>query len=588
MTAQFQTEPDLIRKAYIEPIRSVLIIDDQYPTWDVWLSGKEKTTKSAHGNEHVWANFRKIKSLIDNIREMNPARIVDIHNGNRDDANFKDYMHQSDLLILDYELKPELSEGEKFLKIVQGLLENSDHFNLILTHTNKEDLSEPFAKLLRSFLKSYDNFSKNLCDKGDEILEEFENSEIVKNSIGHEQFAIFRDDPSQAKKKALNREVPFIDFSMHCDSKNLDKKQRIALFMSSLKQYETRFRYEFRREFEPKGLAWSTSEPFWIKTNRGFIAFAGKSDGLDVISALKNALVSWNPTPSRLLSARLRAEIDSQGGIFEEGFLSDKHVAWMFYQELRNACPDAFETNLRKEIQRQMEHYTDAVSDNLINFGKEIVSSDTNENGNESQHSRAYNIDFSINANKNKALDNFNSFVSCTPRSGNHLIPGHIISIGNGELWVVLSPACDLVPDRRQPRMHFMLDSGILPFTAVHLFSADITEARNNATSTNYVFLRQDNGDIKTYKFYGSGDDDVKKAPQYKTFFANNGGRFDQDGKFQIIICSRNSGMVEETSEEVTMHNRQLRYEYALNLMAKLSAHTNRIGLEFKDLRFFD
>ena len=532
----------LIQRAYIDPIRSVLIIDDQYPTWEDWLSGNVDENVSNHGNNRSWAKFTKIKSLIDKIREMNPARVVDIHNGDCDDTNFTDYMHQSDLLILDYELdEPESEQGEKFIKIVRILLEDRDHFNLVLTHTNRKDLSEPFTKLLRSFLVLYDSFQSDTLDKGDDLFGSLDNQDKVRNSISHIQYAVFRKNPSQAKEKVCTGEEPFTEFYEHCNSQNLkNSDDKFALYINLLKQYQDKFIDDFRNESNPEGLAWSTSNPFWIKTNRGFIAFAEKAESLDVVSELKNALVSWNPTPSRLLSARLRAEIESQGGIFEEGFLSDNHVAWMFYQnllkdqELLNEFPHALETNVRKEIQRQMEHYTDAVSNDLVEFGTEIVSSDANENGIENQYSRAYNIDLSNETNQNKALDDFNSFVSCKPRTGNHLTPGHIFTKSDDELWIILSPICDLVPNRGRPRMDFISDSSILQFTAVRLDATDNVQARKKATSTNYVFLKQDDDSIKAYRFYNSGDDDVK-APQYKTFLAKNGGKFNHDGKFQLM-----------------------------------------------------
>ena len=579
-----------IQEAYIEPIRSVLIIDDQYPTWEDWLSGKANANNPDGVNESNLGKFEDIKKIIGKIREMNPARIVDIQNSDFEDLNLRNYMHQSDLLILDYDLDPnETKQGEIFLGIARKLLYKSNHFNLILTHTVSDDLSEPFAQLLRSFLNIEDLFPKKVCEKGDGILDKFDNSDKVKNSIWHDQYAAFRLKPNQAKKKACSGEAPYTEFHKHCKSEKLNNCELIALLMRLLKQYETIWKNEFNVKHPPEGLAWSTSQPYWLKTNCGFIAFTKKSDSFDVVSELKKALASWNPTPSRLLSARLRAEIESQGSIFEESFLSDKHVAWMFYQKLFKESSDAQETNLRKEIQRQMEHYTDAVSQNLVDFGKRIVASDSNNNGNESQYSQTYNIDFSNSDYKNKALDNFNSFISCKPRTGNHLTPGHIFLL-NDEIWVVLSPACDLVPSHNKSRIHSDLGSDILPFIAAKLFKENrvnrVKQARKKANSTNYVFLQQDGNTINVYRFYNTGDNDTK-APQFKTFFAKNGGRFNCNGIIELIYFSRTCEKVQETIQKGEMHNRQLRYEYALNLIAKLSVHSSRIGLEYENLNFF-
>ena len=141
---------DLIDEAYIDPIRSVLIIDDEYPTWEDWLTGQ--VTGSGTGQR--WGNLNKINTLIETFRSKQPALTVDIHNGETEERYLEDYIHQSDLLILDHALSPEDFAGEKALKISSALLEETNHFNLILLHTNSDKLVEPFAQLLRSFSNS--------------------------------------------------------------------------------------------------------------------------------------------------------------------------------------------------------------------------------------------------------------------------------------------------------------------------------------------------------------------------------------------------------------------------------------------------
>lgn len=566
---------DLIDEAYIDPIRSVLIIDDEYPTWEDWLTGRVADS----GTDQKWTDPNKIKTLIETFRSKQPALTVDIHNGKNEEKYLEDYIHQSDLLILDHALSPEDFAGEKALNISSTLLEETDHFNLILLHTNSDKLVEPFAQLLRSFLTPADKLLENQCSQGDDILDDFNNPEEIGDSISHQQYATFRKDSKNAINAACNGENPFNLFFEHCNSKNLDKKAKGALFMSLIKQYELKHKTEFRAEGQPDSLKWSATEPFWIRTNRGFIAFAKKSDSLDAVNFLKQALINWHPTPSRLLSARLRAEFESKGGIFEENFLSQKHVAWMFHNRLLTANTPEQESNFHAEIHRQMEHYTDAISNRLVDFGKNILLVVKSEPNSENRHSLSYGFDTLSTKEQNIALDHFNSFVSCKPRTGNHLAPGHIFTT-KGIIWVVLTAACDLVPGRNKSKVHFDDDAQILPFTAARLFDKNQDGARKKATTTNYLFLSQDDSSVKAYGFFGSDDSDTE-APQSSCFFALNDGRFESDGELGLMLLSGVGDNIKSKTEKVQLHNQQLRYEYALSLMAKLGSHTTRVGLEF-------
>ena len=149
-------------------------------------------------------------------------------------------------------------------------------------------------------------------------------------------------------------------------------------------------------------------------------------------------------------------------------------------------------------------------------------------------------------------------------------------------MWVVLTSACDLVPGRNKSTFHFDCDANILPFTAARLFDKNEDDARTKATSTNYLFLSQDDGSVKTYGFFSSDDSDTE-APQFQLFFfALNDGQFESDGVLDLMLFFRSWRQDQKARQKkVQLHDQQLRYEYALNLMAKLGSHTTRVGLEF-------
>ncbi|MEE9910016.1 response regulator receiver domain [Brucella intermedia] len=95
----------LVKEAFIDPIRSVLIIDDEYPTWEhVFGAGFN------HSEEGRWKNKEDIIALIGQFRQKSKAMTIDIHDG-EDNSDIGTYLHQSDLLVLDYQL--EKGEGRR-------------------------------------------------------------------------------------------------------------------------------------------------------------------------------------------------------------------------------------------------------------------------------------------------------------------------------------------------------------------------------------------------------------------------------------------------------------------------------------------
>lgn len=137
---------EFLREAYIEPVRSVLIVDDDYPTFDEILSQTETEKRWREKPDDVL-------NVISQFRKNQPM-MVDIHDGQNVDfgaeAKAISHLHQSDLLILDYELDRGQKDGSRAISIVRNVLENN-HFNLILVHT-REELSQVFTSMLLGVL----------------------------------------------------------------------------------------------------------------------------------------------------------------------------------------------------------------------------------------------------------------------------------------------------------------------------------------------------------------------------------------------------------------------------------------------------
>ena len=102
---------NFVDEALVAPIRSVLIVDDQYPTYDEILRHEESLdSEQEYDSKKRWRRDpKRIRSVIRRFRENNPPLLVDIHDGENVNAESETavakHLHQSDLLVLDYNLE---------------------------------------------------------------------------------------------------------------------------------------------------------------------------------------------------------------------------------------------------------------------------------------------------------------------------------------------------------------------------------------------------------------------------------------------------------------------------------------------------
>ena len=141
---------NFVDEAFVEPIRSVLIVDDQYPTYDEVLRHRD-SAKSDQGyvSEKNWQkNPERIRKVIRRFRKNDPPLLVDIHDGQNVDPESEtvvaEHLHQSDLLVLDYNLEGTTGGGARAIETLRHLTSN-DHFNLVVIYTN-EDIDNVFRE----------------------------------------------------------------------------------------------------------------------------------------------------------------------------------------------------------------------------------------------------------------------------------------------------------------------------------------------------------------------------------------------------------------------------------------------------------
>ena len=578
-----------IRETFVDPIRSILIVDDDYPTYDEILSSQINSDQvSTEFSKKNWQkNPEIIREVIRKFRLNDPPLLVDIHDGiNVNAAGEKkvvNHLHQSDLLILDYQLeKSKSNDGTLAIEILRDLMSN-DHFNLVIVYTI-ESLDLVFDEVRWGLLSpspvgrltdEEKEMAKNEIEDATERWSDFYVQAV--KSIENEQYFYSRIHESTFARTMAKGQQPYTKFHDKCKRAGLDSPESQKLVLRYLLQ-------EFETENDSKmnknnnDLCWSSNSTKWIRGESVFICFSNKTSDDDLLEELQIALNDWNPDPSRLLLAKLRAEMDDYGVVAENQVLSNKYALAFWYHRLLHAVkkPD-FHWLVVESVSRHSDQLMEEVLTRVEEFAERLINAEVSSGNLEKKCLDHYKVDFSKQQNKSKAAIEHNAYVCSKSPSGWHLTTGHIFAMCN-EHWLCLSPACDLVPSQLSEWQEETFGDH-LPFAAIKLH--DQKKLANDVQSNRHLFLKLDNK-VRVFSF----NSNANSAPNWDVLYATNKGEFDNGGfEFTVLrnkMAKRNDSEINFvlTSCSAIVVS-QLRHQYALNLVQKFGASLTRVGLDF-------
>ena len=584
-TARQDNLSTLVKEAFIDPIRSVLIIDDRYPTWETIFS-----TEGYDPKQKKWADRNVILEVVQQFRATSPALTVDIHDG-VDDPNISKFLHQSDLLILDYQLEANEPHGIIATNIIDHLFKSA-HFNLIVLHTDEPDLNTPFNQILFTLLPPIPldpqriNLSEDIIANAEDGGLDNIKSRLYEsvNKATYLEYRRARDGDVETKA-FIKRAPAAAQFKAICDEAKWSNEERISVWASIINVHQTKM---LSSANEKTGFKWKslgeTDWP-WIRTSGGFVAFSQKPK-TNLIDTLQNALEDWKPSPSRLISARIRAEISAKGVMAEDATFNDRRAHWRYYQELLANISDESRDFHRKSLleahtARHTERLLDQVSEKVTDFGMRVVKCDPQAKGSEEGFSSHYDLPSLGCEEKDLSLHHYNAYISTKSVSGWHLQPGHIILLDN-DYWVCASPACDLVPGQKaHVGILDSLQSKIKPFMAVQLHPRS-KFTHNDVNSNTMIFLNHSlEKGVQSFSIFPTEGE--SGSPYWRMMLAPDNGQFSlKDGIADITLHSitGEKGTLEIVPKQAQIVS-QLRYEHALNLINKLGVEFTRIGLDF-------
>ena len=587
----------LITEAFIRPIRSVLIVDDDYPTLNEILAEDEEEGGDT-GKRKGWHDDRKrVLEIIEQFRDPEAPLLLDIHDGKvpteeRDEEQVGE-LQQTDLLILDYQLERGVEHGEHALRIARRALSN-EHFNLILVHTQKDDLASVFYEFVTGLYEprfqdmsegdidtSVDSFQ---ADYGDALSESLSlrhwalalrDSEWTNNLCG--------TNPEWIGPRAvLERAV--------ADVEGFAKGQWRAAVIRAFAEMETqRPRHDCDRPI--KVLDWKDDAVKFVRTDRGFMAFRSKNEdpSVPLLDTVKAALHSWGPRPSRLLLTKLRAEMDKRGIEGQDDALGRPHIGAIWYRDLLRTDELHISAAVDRTVRNHAEQLLDQILPGVSDFAHRMMAVENPEAATEEVVDTRFGVDLTCPDVEEQAVMEHNAFVGSKPVSGDHLELGHILEI-DGQIWLCVTPACDLVPGQASGGNRPDKGGGFKRFTALSLREPEGKSGRGDllraATRGGRIFANLTRNDGKTVAHAFQLASKGNAQPAWVIMYAENDGLLSREGEKRIIgvrfVKVVNGELELKQSRALVVGH--LRPEYALDLQARLTGSQSRIGLDLKGL----
>lgn len=575
-----------IEEAFVKPIRSVLIVDDDYPTLDEMLDLEiaHKGDGRHHRTDKRWhENPQRIKSVINGFRKPERPLLVDIHDGTnvdtKGDTKVATHLHQSDLLVLDYELdKTRPQDGARSIEILRGLIVN-DHFNLVIIHTS-EDLEIVYREVILGLLgPAGGDLTAEEREAVDQLIADYEDLDenvlqALRAAVTVDQYLHARLHATTYMRTMGQGHQPYSDFCALADAAGWDNGNRRLVLRRLLEHAEQPLLARMRGT-SAAGLKWATSGVKWVKAESVFVAFSSKADHDDLFSDLKTALEAWNPAPSRLFMAKLRAEMDEYGVVAQTEALERRHALAHWYARLLRSKGDERRWLIAESVSRHSDQLLNTILRRVESFANGLVDAEAVAAGEnvDARCQEHFNVDLSKPSPKKKAEREHNAFVSSKAPEGWHLTTGHVFTM-DGEHWICLSPACDLVPGQGAARNADFGDR--TPFMAVKLHPVPV-DGNHDVNSNLYVFVTL-GGEVQKFCFNSQGKEAV--SPIWRTLYAERRGLLNSDFSFKVSAMGAGSRRLISKVHWAQVVA-QLRYEYALNLLQKLGVSMTRIGLDF-------
>jgi len=590
---------ELIQEVYIDPIKSVLFIDDKFPTYADAINGIEteevvpdaQALKQEDDAQYadLFANKQErsadsgeVPLLPDVERALNLTRscrecgyIFDVENSAETALDYEkdaSFINKAGFVVLDFILDDKTDSGRAALEIIERL-NNTKRFNLVVVYTN----NDPFevAHEVAHFLRGKNGQAK-ISKKARQRL----------GDIPEERLSEFLTDYLSGGL------APLTDWFEKLGVKGSPKEEDLE------NAFETYANARFpdspvRDDSILRGCGTASDQSPWICGKGVFIAVVHKNKAeatvKTLLGILKDCLTTYVPSPiSMLIHKSINTLKEGGTDILEEAFGNKETRAALLYRALTAECRASnservSELRFGDLMRKALSVLSFEVQKRTTDFGSRLLAHCTDSCSEDSQFNLATKLEKLKCEDERQLILNVNSTLCCQPLETGHMTTGMIFRQKDktSRIWICATPACDLVPgrDKKGGGYRDLLSPGNY-FEALRIRrDSKLDDVLAVATEANHLFINID-GKIQAFQILQGNS----RQPQSYIFYTQDGGYLKDDSTLKLkTICTEKhadiaSLVFHEHEFEVIG---QLRPEYASRFLTVTGDWNSRIGVDF-------
>ncbi|MHB8268061.1 response regulator receiver domain [Bradyrhizobium sp.] len=584
-----------------KPLRTVLMIDDEFPTFADLAHGETKETEKRFRQKAravaLYGSFQK--------RHM----ICDVENVAADVQTER--FRKSDLIILDYHLGPGANDSDKSIEILREL-SGSKHFNTVVVYTAEPDLNKVWLDIIASLSGGW-TAPAALTGDAQQHWERLSDTGTLPGAsieavMAYAKRRDIRSLPRPVRQAAQGELVGLGVPANAC-----------AAIIEAMIHKEMALRSgRFATEPLRRAIGDSRDGGRWVQSGNAFVTITKKDELTDdpadpagIMVGLSRALSAWHPNVVQILISEIQNILELDALATEDDHLRDpvtQTALWYYLLDSLGTIDPAGNPDIKVPLMAIIDKIVEGVrrrlsSDpDLLALASQAVLGELRDTGwTRETWPRARHRDMltaatglartnGLTTNQN-TLFRLNSFFSTERFRRAHVTTGTVFyHAKTDQYFVAASPACDLVA--RRPSADQWWAHSIFPFTpliAVLLKPKGIDESLAEAENGLHIFL-ENATDRKAFRIVaGPG-----RQPPYEFLMVKNEGRVrEQDGKIMFEAARLAPKVVQEGGVASTSPTErvwtddtfevvdQLRGMNATHILQLTGQHLSRIGLDF-------
>lgn len=552
--------PELLKEAFIDPIRFALVVDDEFPTYSQ-MARQELQSYDAARAESLFGFCRRQGWLCDVDNAVQVAEEFE-----RDK-----HLNQSDLLILDFHLESDKPEDPtRALGVLQSLA-TSDHFNLVIIYTAAPPLD--VVRDVAFSLGGGGSISQEISDSVSEFIEDLDpyvyegildcsNAEVIQNFLASKR----PNGSARALIEALR--------DAGIDQKLIGSAVKY-ICMEKLKESLSGAVIGRRKASGNVEVSFSTDGPMWVAEGNLFAVVVNKQEAVDVLlERLKSALVSWNPSPLKLMMIQARAALEKAGTTVDLKVLDTprRQAGWLL--RILTATDTAERKRHIHELYgRLFERLVKHVDDVVIGFGWKLF-----EEFKERPAAIAKEMAKATTVTDEEIYHALNEHLCSDSYTDGVITTGVVFRCRRGNnfsYWLCASPACDLVVGQNATGWDGDLHP-YRPINAVRLTPVNAIRKRlESATNGRDIFLYVDGAALVL-----EVADSITRQMKMETLLLADGGAINSSNFTGLIIAlddKKSPGVIPAQFQSIAL----LRSDYANKFLAESGYQRARIGVDF-------